>query len=184
MRAGKTLPPFDPCFGCATDRGAPMPRPRELMRTERVGTRFQTPRPSAPSIVTRTIETDATRHGVSAGERTSRIDCRGSGIRGLHSAPFAEREKRRKLAYWRSSHESIRKRWTDFGRGPYSVNSVIKSPCPQSELTYGCSTARSCSRCPLTRARCEARLATPAPLGNSFSMVPVSRSRMAVPSTE
>lgn len=69
-------------------------RPRELMRTEQVGTRFQTPRPSAPPIVTRTIETDAARHGVSAGERTSRIDCRGSGIRGLHIAPFAGSKRR------------------------------------------------------------------------------------------
>lgn len=68
------------------------------MRTERVGTRFQTPRPSTPSIVTRTIETGAARHGVSAGERTSRIDCRGSGIRGLHIAPFAGSKRRWKVS--------------------------------------------------------------------------------------
>ncbi len=38
------------------------------------------------------------------------------------------------FTYRRSSHKPIRKRWTDFGRGPYSVHSVIESPCPQSEL--------------------------------------------------
>lgn len=73
------------------------------------------------------------------------------------------------FTYRRSSHEPIRNRWTDFGCRPYSVHSVIKSPCPQSRLSKQLPISfGALQSMPLTRARREARLAAPVPLGNGF----------------
>lgn len=183
--AGGRFSPFDPCFGCATDREAPLSRPREWMRADRVGTKLQTPRPSAPPIITRTIETDAARHGVSAGERTSRIDCRGSGIRGLHIAPFAGSERRRETS---PTGEAVTSPSGNDGRilGVSPTQFIRRSSrrARRASFSINCrSLSAHFGRC-LTQAGCRARLATPFGLGNNFSVAPAWRRRVSGTPTE